>query len=453
MRLGFGILRLGAAVMLALSCLGTAQAAGLNWNTNRNTVTADYRAGKLDRVLQQIAQATGWKVFVEPDTSHTVSAKFENLAPGEALHRLLGDLNFALVPGTNGHSRLFVFRTVMKNATRAVAISKNHLIENELVVRLKPGVKIEDVARMLGAKVVGSVEGLNTYRLRFEDENAADVALEQLSTLTEVASVENNYSVERPPDVRQVAATGIPPLSLQMKPPPEGGRIIVGLVDTAVQPTGDGLDSFLLKQISVAGPASLESDMPSHGTTMYETMLRSLQAASKGSTSVQILPVDVYGPNPSTSTFDVANGIVAAVNNGARIINLSLGSEMDTPLLRDVIHSAAEKNILIYAAAGNEPVTTPYYPAAYPDVTAVTAVEQGGQVAPYANRGSFVALGAPGTSVVYYNNQPFYVVGTSAASAFTSGLAAGYMEATGSPPQKVNDFLRSTYGMKPPSNP
>jgi thermitase len=125
---------------------------------------------------------------------------------------------------------------------------------------------------------------------------------------------------------------------------------------------------------------------------------------------------------------------------------------MDTPLLRDVIHSASEKNILIFAAAGNEPVTTPYYPAAYPDVTAVTAVDQG-QVASYANRGSFVTLGAPGSSVVYYNNQPFYVVGTSAASAFTSGLAAGYMEATGSAPQKVNDFLRSTYGLKAPSHP
>jgi hypothetical protein len=441
-----------SAVLMLLGSSVMGRAAGLSWNTNRNSVTADVRSGKLERVLQQVAQATGWRVFVEPDTSHTVSAKFENVSPGEALRKLLGDLNFALVPGTNTPSRLFVFRTTMLNATLAVAPAKNPVIPDELVVRLKPGVKIEDVAGMLGGKVVGGMEGLNTYRLRFEDETAADSARDQLSTLTEVASVENNYSVQRPPQVRQVIADGIPPISLQMKAPTEGGRIIIGLIDTAVQPPGGNLDAFLLKQISVAGPAALDPEMPSHGTTMYETMLRSLQAASKGSTSVQILPVDVYGPNSSTSTFDVANGIVQAVNNGARIINLSLGSEMDTPILRDVIHSAREKNVLIYAAAGNEPVTTPYYPAAYPEVTAVTAVEQG-QVAPYANRGSFVALGAPGTSVVYYNNQPFYVTGTSAASAFTSGLAAGYMEATGSAPKKVDEFLRSTYGLKAPSNP
>lgn len=438
-------------VFVAWLCLAAVPARGaadLTWNTNKGLVTANMRSARLDRVLEKISRATGWRIFVEPGPSDTISTRFSDLPSGEALRRLLGDMNFALVPATNGHPKLFVFRTAMQNATQAVPTTAT-LLANELVVKLKPGVKIDDVAKMLRGKVIGRVDGLNLYRLQFEDESAAASARRQLSTLTEVASVENNYALEQPPDVRQLSGSGVPSLSLQLKPPPPGGRIIVGLIDTAVQPLGQGLDAFLLKPISVAGPPdNSDPNFPTHGTTMAETMLRSLQAASKGATSVQILPVDVYGPSPSTSTFDVANGIVQAVNAGAQVINLSLGSEVDSPMLRDVVETASQKGIQIYAAAGNEPVTTPFYPAAYPEVMAVTAVDNG-QVAPYANRGSFISLGAPGSSVVYFKDQPYYVTGTSAASAFTSGLAAGYMEATGSGAQQTRDFLKNTYGLTP----
>jgi hypothetical protein len=168
---------------------------------------------------------------------------------------------------------------------------------------------------------------------------------------------------------------------------------------------------------------------------------------TKGSSSVQILPVDVYGPNTSTSTFDVANGITAAYNNGAKIINLSLGSDGDSPFLRDVIQQVSAKNVVLIGAAGNTPVTTAFYPAAYPEVMAVTAIDQG-QLASYANRGSFVSLGAPGTSVIYFNNQPWYVQGTSASAAFISGIAAGYMDTTHNSVSQMQAFLRSNFGVK-----
>ena len=76
---------------------------------------------------------------------------------------------------------------------------------------------------------------------------------------------------------------------------------------------------------------------------------------------------------------------------------------------------------------------------------AVTALDHG-QIASYANRGSFVSVAAPGTSLIYFNNQPWFVVGTSAASAYTAGLAAGRMETTGISPQAVQDYIRRTMG-------
>jgi len=426
----------------------------LSWNTNQNRVSADINGAPLFGVLEQVASATGWRVFVEPDTAREVSVKFDQLPPGDALRMLLGDINFALVPETNGTSRLFVFHSSRQSATQPVRPPKaaetnaSKVIPNELIVRLKPGANIEDIARRLGAKVVGKIDGLNAYRLQFPDATATDEARQQLTSMSDVASVENNYFFDRPmvPTPAQGTAVAAPP-QLQLKPPPDNGRLIIGLVDTAVQHLGNNLDQFLLKQISVAGEAQLDPSTPAHGTSMAETILSSLQAVTKGSTSVQILPVDVYGANTSSSTFDVASGITQAVNGGAKIINLSLGSNGDSPILGSIITDAVSKGIVIYAAAGNQPVTTPYYPAAYPGVNAVTAVDQG-QVAPYANRGSFVSLGAPGTSTIYFNGQPYYVTGTSTSTAELSGTAAGYADANHTTAANGQAYTASRFAVK-----
>jgi len=445
-------------LLLALLALSASVHAedSLYWNTNSGKVSADIRSTEFFRVLQGVSAATGWKVFVEPETAHRVSAKFKDLPPGDALHILFGDANFALLPGTNGTQKLFVFRTSISHATQLMQPAKlgdgsartAKAIPGELIVRLKPGMKIEDLAKALGAKVIGRIDSLNAYRLKFEDQAAADAGREQLANNSDVTSVEDNYSIERPPGPRELTSGAPPPPHLDLKPPSGSDRVLIGLVDTAVQPLGNGLDAFLEKQLSVAGDSTLDPNSPSHGTSMAETMLRSLQTITKGSTSVQILPVDVYGPNESTSTFDVANGIATAVNKGANPVNLSLGSPGDSPLLHDIITEGSGKGIVFIGAAGNEPVTTPFYPAAYPEVLAVTALDQG-QLAPYANRGSFISLAAPGTSVVYYNDRAYYVMGTSASAAYMSGALGGYMDSTHSTAAQGKTFLGTSFGYKP----
>src|SRR3954471_8489908 len=74
------------------------------WRTNQNLVSADIKSSDLLTVLEKIVAVTHWKVFLEPGTTHAVSTKFKDLPPGEALRLLLGDVNFAVVPGTNSSS-------------------------------------------------------------------------------------------------------------------------------------------------------------------------------------------------------------------------------------------------------------------------------------------------------------------------------------------------------------
>jgi hypothetical protein len=439
------------AVLAFAPCLGAAQGqVSLNWRTNENLVSADIQGTSLRTLLDQIALTTGWRIFLEPGTSHSVSAKFRDLGPGDALRHLMGDLNFALVPSTNSAPLLYVFRTSRENATLLVnpvppkaTETAGKAIPNELIVRLKPGARIDDIARLLGAKVIGRIDGLNAYRLEFETADAADAAREKLSSNAEVAAVESNFDIARPESPMQVTSTSALPPQLQLKPPPDSGKVIVGLIDTAVQQLGGNLDQFLLKSISIAGEANLDPNTPSHGTSMAEVILRSLEGITKGQTSVQILPVDVYGARQSTTTFDVAAGMVAAVNGGARVLNLSLGSEGDTAFLRDLVSQLNDRGIAIFAAKGNTPITTPIYPAAYDGVMAVTSIDRG-QVASWANRATIPTIGAPAGSVIFYRNQPYYTIGTSVSTAYASGIAAGYMDANGKGTAAALNYVRTS---------
>jgi Subtilase family len=425
----------GIAFSLVHPLFAAASNQSLVWNQKENKVDADITSWDLPELLQNIATATGWKVYLEPDLNRTISAKFEKLPAGEALHSLLGNLNYVVMPpSSDGVSRLYVFRTSQQSATKLIqAASKKRKakpVPNELVVILKPGskTKIEDLAKMLGAKIVGRMDDQNAYRLQFDDEAAATAARTELADNPDVDSVDSNYYVDRLPDVNMSLSTLANDPDLQLQPrtnSPGDCQLVIAPIDTPNQSLGKNLDQFINPTIHVTSDTvSLNPNTVTHSTAMISTMLGNLSKIDKQGTSVKIQPVDVYGNSEQANTYDVAKGIVAAVNSGANVINLSLGSPGDSAVLHKVITQVSNQGIPIFAAAGNEPVTSPTYPAAYPEVVAVTASDNSGNLADYANRGSFVDMIAPGDSIVRYNGQSYMVEGTSSATAYASSMAA-----------------------------
>jgi hypothetical protein len=400
----------------------------LVWHRVTDRVDADVRGMALWPLLEKIASDAGWRIYVEPDTTHTTSAKFKDLPSGDALKMLLGNLNFALVPRTNGVPQLYVFRTVMKNATRQVLAPKatpKH-VPNELLVKLKPGTDADALAKLVGAKITGRNDKLGLYRFLFDNADATDAALASLKNNSDVLAVDYNYVFDPPATPQLLMNAPVGPVLLTPDSATTGDPCnpVVGLIDTGVQSLGSQLDQFMLKSISVAGDACPGTSDITHGTAMAETILRAVAQAGGGSSSVRIMSVDVYGADATTTSWNVALGIKAAVDNGATMLNLSLGGPSDSAVLDSVIQQAIAAGIPVYAAAGNEPVSTPTYPAAAPGVIAVTAT-QGSQLAPYANFGSFVSLAMPGASVVYLGTQAYVVQGTSPATAYATGVAAG----------------------------
>ena len=408
-------------------------------------------------MLESVVRATGWEVFVEPETGSKVSVTFRDLPKGAALRRLLGDLNYAIIPRPGRADKLIIYATNIRSATKRIEAFDAVLsgaeagglnrIANELVVKSGGKRDVEAMARKLGAQIVGSLDEEGLYRLRFEDEEAALKARETMDSIDDL-DAEANYAKPRPTTPQSLPAGSSLPFTLNPSPP-GGDALIVGMIDTAIQPEAGNLEGFLLPGVSVGGEVAPPLGEPTHGTSMADTTLRGVSLSMKGETSgIRILPVDVYGASEYTSTFDVAWGISEAIKGGARVVNLSLGGSGDTDYLRTLIGNGAKDGIVFFASAGNEPVTTPVYPAAYEHVIAVTAGDRNGQLAPYANRGAFVDLIAPGGNVVAFGNASFMVSGTSPASAFAAGMAVGVAEQTGGSVEAGVKKLRESFEFK-----
>lgn len=446
-----------ALVLLALACVVFTSSAAdkLVWRLGSERVDADIDGWSLPQLLERLADVTGWQVFVEPGAQlkQPVSVKFSNLAPGDALGRMLGELNFAVLPQANAPAKLFVFRTTIGDATQRVPRrepAKARPIADELVLLRKPGSKAdaEELAKRLGAKVTGRVDEFGAYRLKFADADAARAALNSLEGNPDF-NVDHNYAIPRPVVTDPLTASSLAALTIKPDASAPAGQLVVGLIDAAVQKVTPS-SAFLLPGVAVAGEAIAGTAAPTHGTSMFETLLRGLASTQDAgaASAVRVLPVDVYGDAASTSTFNVARGVVEALNAGASVINLSLASAGDSTLLHNVIAKGAERGVLFIAAAGNEPTTAPNYPAAYPEVLAVTAGTRSGQLASYANRGEFVDVVAPGSSIIQFGGKTYLVSGTSASTAYVSGLAAGMKSSTGASAAAISAKLVEVLGVK-----
>lgn len=431
-------LLIGFALLVAFSALPAAAPAKtdtLTWNRTKDAMDADVRDLGLIPLLKRIAHETGWHVYVEPVAGFKASTRFTGLPTSQALRRLLGDMNFAIVPQTNGTSRLYVFQSSRNNATQRVsaAPSEARRVPRELVIRAREGTDVEALAKQLGAKIVGHIPELNAYRFEFESEEALETARKLLAANPGIASVQDNFYVD-PPDLPQSLNGMVAPEGKLTLDPPKADacKVIVGFVDTALQPMGEQYEPFIKERVSLTGQSSADNSSPTHATAMVNAYFQALRASGRTSSSVPIISVDVFGGGDAANTFNVAKGMILAANKGATVINASLGGYGDSGLLRDAVKQLAAHNIPVFAAVGNDASRSAFFPAAYPEVISVTALERG-QVAPYANLGTTPDVATPGAVLFNYNGMTYGARGTSVSSAAATGIAAGLADANCAP--------------------
>ncbi len=142
----------------------------------------------------------------------------------------------------------------------------------------------------------------------------------------------------------------------------------------------------------------------------------------------QLMPIKVLNASGSGYYSDLLAGIQFAVDNGARIINLSLGGTVDSALLKSAVTYAHDRGALVVAAAGNygSAGNSIFYPAAYDYTLAVAATDAGDNWASFSEHHPYVDVAAPGVSIysTWKNGVYATLSGTSMATPHVSGLAA-----------------------------
>ena len=133
-----------------------------------------------------------------------------------------------------------------------------------------------------------------------------------------------------------------------------------------------------------------------------------------------------HGGGTNLQDDDSSAAIVYAVDNGARIINMSWGSPRNSFVIRDAIDYAYARGVILVAAAGNERVPDTIYPAGYRKVIAVAATDQNKQRFYQSNFGASIDIGAPGNVILstQIGNRYRRLTGTSMATPHVSGVAA-----------------------------
>ena len=206
------------------------------------------------------------------------------------------------------------------------------------------------------------------------------------------------------------------------------GSIIVAVVDTGVTVLPD-LAGRVLPGRDFVNDDSNAADDQGHGTMTAGV----IAARGNNGTAVagicwtcQILPVKVLGADGSGSYSDIARGIRWSADQGADIINLSLGGDSDSRVLRDAVTYATGKGALVIAAAGNDGSAKPHFPAAIPAVLAVGASTTSDSRYSWSNYGStWVDIAAPGCNPAQARNGIVdQFCGTSSATPFVAGVAA-----------------------------
>lgn len=216
----------------------------------------------------------------------------------------------------------------------------------------------------------------------------------------------------------------------QVWPLQSAAGVTVAVIDSGVDAGHPDLAGVVLPGTDLVAAGNGQSDPYGHGTHVAGVI-----AAVRGNavgiaglaTGARILPVRVLDGLGNGSDADLANGIVWAVDHGASVINLSVGSPDYSPAEAAAVAYAIQRGVVVVASAGNErtkgnPVM---YPAAFASVIGVAATGTTNRTLDFSSSGSFVDLAAPGMDIVStYRRAYASLKGTSASAPLVSATAA-----------------------------
>lgn len=206
-----------------------------------------------------------------------------------------------------------------------------------------------------------------------------------------------------------------------------GAGVKIAVLDSGVVPH-PALGAFS-RSIAITPFPKDPAEINGHGTAVASLIASNDPAAPGIAPAAELISIRVGDESGKADSFALAAGILAAIDEGAHIINCSMGIMENNPLIEEAVLHAHERNVLIVAAAGNSELADACYPAAYPTVISVGAVDARGEHLDFSNYGDYLSLTAPGYAInaAWPGNQYARISGTSASAPIVTGAIAATM--------------------------
>ena len=200
-----------------------------------------------------------------------------------------------------------------------------------------------------------------------------------------------------------------------------GNGVLVAIVDSGIDTSHPEIANTIAGSFDAVNSSQSGN---SHGTAMAGAIVAHARLTGVAP-AARILAVRAFSATEGT-TATIITGIDWAVARGARVINMSFAGPNDPEIAR-ALAAARQRGVILVAAAGNAgPKSPPLYPAADPNVIAVTATDADDHLLAVANRGRHIAVAAPGVNILGPAPGGGYQMstGTSVAAAHVSGVVA-----------------------------
>jgi thermitase len=326
----------------------------------------------------------------------------------------------------------------------------------QILVKFKPGTSLPEVAqihRQLGGQVKETIPGIGVQVVTVP-KGQEKAKAKAYSANAKVAYAEPDFLAQAlgsPNDSFFTSQWGLTKVGAPQAWDVTTGSpsINIAILDTGVDVDHPDLANKIVDNRNFT-TSNTTDDIYGHGTHVAGIAAANtnngIGVAGLGY-SCSIINVKVLGDDGMGYWSWIAQGIIWAADNGAKVINLSLGDSSNSSTVEDAINYAWNNGVVVVAAAGNDGNSNPFYPAYYPNCIAVAATDANDAKTSWSNYGDWVDVGAPGDNILSTWGHKYYgsMSGTSMASPHVAGLAA-LLFATVSDTNgdgKLNDEVRS----------
>ena len=317
------------------------------------------------------------------------------------------------------------------------AAMENGALHNQRAIVFKDEAAMQAFLAKLGDKVkmLGKIDKLHTLHVGFD----------KLSDLDELLDGEEELSMIFPVNIPSFENTGpqdgavalennlLKWLGVESDNSLWGKGITIAILDTGI---ADHIAfKNAIQRINLVPLPSDASALNGHGTAVASVIFSDNPYAPGVAPSATPLSVRIADDNGTSNSFLIAQGIIAAVDAGADIINISLGGSGQSSLVDKALAYAKESGVIVVASAGNTGTEGVMQPAASPGVIAVGAVDAKNQPMNFSTTGNEVAISSPGygVNVAYPGDKAARVSGTSFSSPIVAGVIAAVASSSGNP--------------------